>query len=141
MARNVWEIPINDETSEEDLHRCVFEAQHSSDRNFVRAASRAAAELARRQRAEWRARLALESKERVNSQKFQQKQVGEQLNVAEKQATAARSAVWAAWAAAIATISIAIFSAISMFGTQESPPSQISPCSVEECAVRGLRGH
>lgn len=138
MAKHVWKIPINDETSEEDLHRCIIEAGRTSDPNVMRAASNAAAELARRERKEWRVRLEFESKERINAQKFQQDQMDKQLRVAGEQATAARRAMWAAWAAAIATISIAVFSAISLVGMHKSPSSENPPASVEESAVPTL---
>jgi len=31
MAKQLLEIPINSETSKEDLHKCIIAAHHSSD--------------------------------------------------------------------------------------------------------------
>ena len=49
MPRNVWEIPINDETSEEDLELCANAAERTSDSNVQRAAAKARAQMRRRQ--------------------------------------------------------------------------------------------
>ncbi len=68
MARNVWDIPINEDTSREDLERCILSAAHTSDSNVTRAAADARAELARREREEWETRFNAESKERINAQ-------------------------------------------------------------------------
>ena len=117
MAKQVSEIPINDETSEEELHQCILAAGRTNDININRAAARAAAELARRERVEWQERFNAESKERVKAQQFQRDQMEKQFKVAKTQATAARRAILAAWAAAIATFGIAVISAISLFKT------------------------
>ena len=113
-TRYGYQVPINEETSEEDLHRCIIEAGHRDDRNMVRAAADAQAELTRRDKAEWERRFNAESRERVNAQKFQQGQADKMLDVAGKQATSARHAMIAAWAAAVATVAIAVISAVSL---------------------------
>jgi hypothetical protein len=116
MTLKVWEMEINSETSEEDLQRCVLEANRTGDTNVLRAAAKASAELVRREREEWRERFNAESRERVNAQRFQQTQMDKQIGVADRQVKAARSAMWAAWAAAIATIAIALIAAITLVG-------------------------
>ena len=121
MPRQIYEIQINDETSEEDLHRCVVETTHTSDSNVSRVAAQAHAELARRERAEWRERFNAESRERVNAQQFQQGQMDKQLDVVNQQAKTARHAMRAAWAAAFAAIAIAIISAISLLLLNGAP--------------------
>jgi hypothetical protein len=104
MANHVWELPINEDTTEEDLHRCIFEAAHSSDPNIVRAAARAQAELSLREREEWIARFNAESAERDKSQQFQAAQMDRQLQVANIQTRAAWAAVAVTTIIAVATI-------------------------------------
>ncbi len=108
MARNVWDISINEDTSREDLERCILEAARSSDQNITRAAAIARAELARRKREERKTRFNAESKERVSAQKFQEAQVARQLEVANKHADAAKGSAAAAKWSAGATIALAI---------------------------------
>jgi hypothetical protein len=110
MAKHVWELPINEDTTEEDLHRCIFEAVHSSDPNIVRAAARAQTELSLREREEWIARFNAESAERVKSQEFQAAQMEKQIKVATIQARAAWAAVVVTAIIAVATIALAVFS-------------------------------
>lgn len=123
MPRNVWEIPINSETSREDLERCVLAAERSSDINIQRAAAEARAELWRREQQAWTDRFNAESEERVKAQRFQEAQVTrqieaqensmeQQLVVAEKQAGTAESAAQAARWSAVATVAIAVLTAV-----------------------------
>lgn len=126
MARNVWEIPINDETSDEDLERCILTAVRTSDPNVLRAAANATAQKARNERAEWTRRFELQSRERVNSLRAQEAQMerqmdrqselaDQQLVIAEQQAASARSALNAVWIAAGATAILAFLAAVQLF--------------------------
>ncbi len=133
MPRNVWEIPINADTSREDLERCILEAVHTSDSNVLRAAAKAQAELARREREEWAARFDAQESARVKAQQFQEAQitrqieaqeklVGQQLEVAKEHAETAKGAERAAQqsarvavALAVLTASLAVIAAITLF--------------------------
>ena len=84
MQRNVLEIEINSETLREELELCVIAAEHTSDQNVQRAAARARAELAKRERQEWADRFNAESKERVKAQRFQEAQITKQIEAQEK---------------------------------------------------------
>ena len=108
MARHVWEIEINADTSREDLERCIFEAVHDSDSNIIRAASNARAELARRDREEWADRFAAQERARVQAQVFQASQTDRQLKVANKQLLSGSVSAAAAFLAAIAAIALAV---------------------------------
>ena len=114
MARHVWEIPINADTSREDLARCILEAALTSDTNVTQAAANAQAELARREREEWAARFNAQESSRVKAQKVQEAQIarqikvqeklmGQQLDVAKEQANAAKQSAQAARQSAQAT--------------------------------------
>ena len=115
MARNVWDIPINEDTSREDLERCILSAAHTSDSNVTRAAADARAELARREREEWATRFDAQESARVKAQQFQAGQMAEQLKVAQEQSKAARRAAWAAWASALVAVGLLVLTAIQIF--------------------------
>jgi hypothetical protein len=100
MPRNVWEIPIDENTSREDLERCRLEANHTSDTNVLRVAAQALAEIDRRSRQVWVDRFDAQEQARIKAQKFQEAQntrlieaqeemIARQLEVAQKQAEAA----------------------------------------------------
>ena len=108
MAKSIWEVPINDKTAEEDLHRCVFEAAHSSDPDIVGAGARAQAELALREREDWITKFNADREARDKSQQFQAAQMENNLEVARKQAWSAQDAKRTAWAAAVAAIFVAL---------------------------------
>ena len=123
MPRNAWEIPINADTSREDLERCILEAAHTSDSNVLRAAAKAQAELARREREEWAARFDAQESARVKAQQFQEAQItrqieaqkflmGQQLKVAKEQAEGSIGAAQAAQQSALATVALAVLTAI-----------------------------
>ena len=123
MPRNVWEIPINSETSRENLELCLIEAERTSDPNVQKAAARAKAEIERREQQKQDERFNAESKERVKALRVQEKLVDrqidaqekwmvQQLQVAKDQAKTARGAEQAAKWSAVATVAIAILTAI-----------------------------
>ncbi len=123
MLRNVLEIEINSETPREELELCVVAAERASDTNVQRAAARARAELWRREQEAWTTRFNAESKERVKAQRFQEAQIakqieaqerlmGEQIEVAKKQAETAARAAQGAWQSVLATVVLAILTAI-----------------------------
>ena len=84
MARRAYEIPINSETTQDDLELCIFEAQHTSDPNSQKAAAKASAEIERRKQQALSERFNAESKERVKSQQFQEAQITRQIQAQEK---------------------------------------------------------
>ena len=49
MERNVYKIPINKETSDEDLERCIIAANRTSDVNVHRVAAQAHMELSEKE--------------------------------------------------------------------------------------------
>jgi hypothetical protein len=117
MPTHVWEITIDENTTEQDLNHCLIEAQRNSDSNIIRAASRARTELDRRDRErrlqEMITRFEAQESSRVQAQRFQEAQntrlieaqerlVASQLKIAEQQASAAAKQVAAAEAQAAA---------------------------------------
>ena len=123
MARKVMEIEINSETTPQDLELCVHAADRSSDSNLERIAANARAEKYRRSRQDSRDLFNAESRERVNAQKVQaalverqikaqEKWMAQQLEVAKDQAKTTKGAERAAKWSAVATIAIAILTAV-----------------------------
>jgi DNA-binding IclR family transcriptional regulator len=108
MAKGLWEVPINDKTAEEDLHRLVLEAAHSGDPDIVKAGARARAELALREREDWITKFNAEGEARDKSQQFQTAQLEKYIEVARKQAWSAQDAKRTAWVAAVAAIFVAL---------------------------------
>ena len=108
MAKGLWEVPIDDKTAEEDLHRFVFEAAHSNDPDIVKAGARAQAELALREREDWITKFNAEGEARDKSQQFQTAQLEKYTEIARKQARSAQDAKRTAWAAATASIFVAL---------------------------------
>ena len=97
MAKHPYENEINEDTSPEILELCVLDANHTSDTNVLRAAAKAQAEIARRERQQWSENFNAQESARIQAQKFQAGQMEEQLKVATQQATSARNASRAAW--------------------------------------------
>ena len=123
MARSVYETPINSETPREHLELCLIKAERTSDTNVQKAAARARAELQRREELEQKERLVIESKERVEAQRFQEgliekqieaqeKWMVQQLEVAKDQVNTARGAEQAAKWSAVAAVAIVVLTAI-----------------------------
>ena len=50
LERNTWKIPINEETSDEDIERCILDAADTRDINVQQNAARAIVEKERRHR-------------------------------------------------------------------------------------------
>lgn len=50
MERETWKIPINEETTDEDIERCILDAARTSDINIQGNAARAIVEKDRRER-------------------------------------------------------------------------------------------
>ncbi len=126
MPRNVWEIPINSETTVEDLQRVLIAAEHTGEINTQKAAAKVQAELQRREQQRQDERFNAESKERVKALRVQEKLVDrqidaqekwmvQQLEVAKDQAKTARGAEQAAKWSAVATVAIAILTAFLAF--------------------------
>ena len=126
MARKPLEIKINEDTPQADLELCIIAAERTSDPNIQRQASKATAEIKRRELEREIKRFNDESVERVKAQKFQEAQTTRQAGIADKQleiadkqlrvtrisAAVAAIAALAAAASAIAAIALVYLTAV-----------------------------
>lgn len=71
MVRKILEIEINEDTPQDELELCVITAARTSDANIQRQASKAKAELTRREREFEMSMFNAKSIERVKAQQFQ----------------------------------------------------------------------
>ena len=75
MARRPYEIPINEDTTDEDLEFIIASGKHTSDVNVLKAVARATVEKDRRKREYMAAMFNAQERARIKSQRFQEEQI------------------------------------------------------------------
>lgn len=112
---NIWETQIDQDTPDDLLEQCALYGDHHSGERQQISASKAKAELKRRdrhyERTQWQERFNAESKERIKGQQFQEAQTNRQLEIANKILGITKLAALAASASAIAAIALVILAA------------------------------